>query len=194
MVTDAPERMLKLLERLSKPRRDLVMTMLAGPVGTSFMVAPASSREEYHNCFPGGLVDHSVRVAVNLSRIAECLRPGVYQKETLIFVGLFHDLGKAGDGEHEYYIPNPADWQRKRGELYTINRACTFMPVGERSIFLLNRAGVVLTADEHLAVRLADGQYVRENEPYRGREPELALMTHWADHFSMREEKLARGG
>jgi hypothetical protein len=40
-----------------------------------------------------------------------------------------------------------------------------------------------------LAIRLNDGQYVRENEPYRNREPELALLLHWADMWASRQEK-----
>ena len=41
-----------------------------------------------------------------------------FTDEELVFAALHHDLGKVGDLEHDYYIPQDSDWHRKnRGEI-----------------------------------------------------------------------------
>lgn len=166
-----------------------VRRMLDGPIGTRYVTAPASSRAHYHEAYPGGLLQHSLNVVRNIMKVSNSLFPGKFSKETLTFVALFHDLGKAGNETHDHYVPVTDDWKRKRGELYEVNREITYMTTAERSLFTLQRHGIVLTEDEFVAIRLNDGQYEESNRPYRSREPELALVLHWADHASMRQEK-----
>jgi hypothetical protein len=183
------EKVEKLVGKFPDPRRSFVEEMLAGPVGDSFFTSPASSREEYHDAYAGGLCKHSLDVAANAIRLAKDLCPGRYPDATLVFVGLFHDLGKAGDGEHEFYVPNENEWGRKRGYLYEINKDCVWMPHAERGLYVLQKHGIELSSDEYLAIRVSDGQYVRENEPYRMHESELALIVHWADRWAVEQEK-----
>ena len=109
----------------------------------------------------------------------------------MAFLGLFHDLGKAGDGEHEFYVWNHSDWHRSKGMLYETNRKCAYMGTGERSLYVLQKYGVVLSAEEYLAIRLNDGMYIDENKAYRMKEPDLALLLHWADRWSSQLEKHA---
>lgn len=182
----------KMVIKWSKERARLVSKMLTAPsiVGEEFFTAPASVKEEYHNCFPGGLADHSLRVVENLKKISAVLAPDKFKDETLEFVGLFHDLGKVGDGINPYYMPNPDNWQRtNRGILYVINRNCAYMPTSERGLFVLQRYGIDLTSDEYLAIRLNDGQYDDTNKNYRMKEPDLALLVHFADRWACTQEK-----
>ena len=99
------------------PRRSSVDEMMESQTGTWYLTSPASSRENFHSCFPGGLLDHSLRVVRYLKKLADAMCPGLFSDEALVFVALFHDLGKSGDGEHEGDVPNPTDWQRRNGEL-----------------------------------------------------------------------------
>jgi hypothetical protein len=178
-----------LITTLDQPRRDLVEKMMAGPVGDEYFTAPASSREEYHDCFPGGLCQHSLDVRKQLFKISDALAPKVYPESILTFVSLFHDLGKAGDGEHPLYLPNPEVWQRNKGNLYVTNRECVYMPIAERSLFVLQKFGIVMTSDEYLAIRLHDGQYEDANRGYRMKEPDLSLLLHFADRWAIAVEK-----
>lgn len=178
-----------LIDIMPEPRRAGVKAMMAGPTGDFYFEAPASSHEEYHSCYPGGLAQHSLNVVRNLKRFAQALCPGRYPDHQLAFVGLFHDLGKAGDGVRESYVPNKDQFQRNKGRLYSFDPACVWMPSSERGLYILQKHGIQIEAEEYLAIRLNDGQYTRENEPYRGKEPELALLLHWADHWSARQEK-----
>ena len=57
---------------------------------------PASSVEHYHNAFPGGYIDHVLRVTRNALGIFELQELGIdmkgLTKESIIF-SLHHDLG-----------------------------------------------------------------------------------------------------
>ena len=66
------------------------------------MLMPASHKKEYHNAFPGGYVDHVLRVVQSALKLNEVwVEMGVdtstYTVEELVFASLNHDLGKMGD-------------------------------------------------------------------------------------------------
>lgn len=183
----------KLIETFPDERRVLVRTMLEGPVGEEFFTCPASHKEEYHNAFPGGLCDHSLRVTRNLRALVKAFDVKLYTNEVEIarlnFVGLFHDLGKVGDGVEPYYLANADDWQRKRGIMYNFNPKCVYMPTSERGLFILQKYGIALYPDEYLAIRLNDGMYDETNRRYGMKEPDLALLVHMADRWACSQEK-----
>ena len=167
-----------------------VMKMMDGVVGTHFMTMPASARVEYHCCFSGGLAAHSLNVVENLRKIAAAVCPDRWKQETLDFVALFHDLGKAGDGVEPAYIPKDSDWHRKQGILFDSNRDCRFLPHAERGLMLLQKHGIVLSDEEYVAIRISDGMYLESNKPYAMKEPDLALLLGWSDVWSTKQEKL----
>jgi len=172
------------------PRWKLVDDMLKGPVGDEYFMAPGSSKLEFHDCFVGGLCYHSLNVFKALRKLVDALAPGEYTPETLLFVSLFHDLGKVGDGKEPYYVPEESQWHREKlGKMYSINQKCVQMPTSERGLFILQAAGIELTADEYLAIRLNDGMYPPENKSYGMHEPKLALLVHWADRWDAGAEK-----
>jgi hypothetical protein len=168
-------------------RRKPVARLLT-KIGIAFFTAPASAREEYHSCYPGGLADHSLNVVENLLKIAGVYAPD-YTREQLEFVGLFHDVGKSGNGEADLYVPNPSDWHRSKGMLYKYNDAIWHMPHSERSIYLLTQFGVPMNEEEFIAIRIHDGQYEESNKQFAMKEPRLAILLHWADVWSDRIEK-----
>lgn len=177
------------LEFLPEPRHSAVRRMLDGPVGEQFMTAPASTRRAFHNAYPCGLVAHSLSVVTNAVKIAQALAPGRWQTQQLMFCGLFHDLGKAGSPGKPYYVPAQEEWKRRREEHYDVS-GDEFMPPSEKAVWLLQTHGVVLSHEEYAAIRLSDGM-TASNREWEFREPDLALVIHWADHWSMRTEKAA---
>jgi hypothetical protein len=184
---------LELIDReFSEPRRTQVLEMLAGDFGNEYFTAPASSNVNFHLCEVGGLARHSLNVVSNLLQLSMIFAKGRWSREKLIFCGLFHDLGKAGDGERPYYVSTKEEWKLKRGSLYDINKPCVAMPTSERGLYVLQRHGVTLDHEEYLAIRLNDGQYAEENRWYSMKEPELALLVHMADLWSTKMEKPER--
>jgi hypothetical protein len=156
--------------------------------GARLALAPASSRVEHHSCFPGGLVDHSLRVlhhAIRLMKVYELSLP----KESVILTSLFHDLGKVGNETIDYYIPQRSDWHRDKGMLYENNTDLQYMTVPHRSLYLLQRFNIPLDYNEYITIQIHDGQYEQANKAYAMKEPMLATILHQADCFSTMWEK-----
>jgi len=162
---------------------------LVDSLGERLALCPASSRVDFHNCMVGGLVEHSLRVLSNAMKLCKTFGWSV-SKESLIIGCLFHDLGKVGDHENDYYIPQDSDWHREKlGEMYKHNKEMLYMTVPDRGVWLCQHFGLKLTQDEWLAIKLNDGQYIQENAPYKMKEPLLADIVHQADIIATKEEK-----
>lgn len=154
-------------------------------------LAPASSKLEQHSCFAGGLVDHSLKVLSNAIKVKKTFFEDFnITNDSLIVTCLFHDLGKIGDLEQDYYLPQDSQWhQDKLGEMYKINKELDFMTVPHRSLWFLQHFNISLAKDEMLAIMLHDGQYTDENRTYRMREVPLVDIIHTADFFACKQEK-----
>ncbi len=180
-------KMLSLLEKLGD-RSEPALTMV-NAIGERLALCPASAKRDYHNAFAGGLVDHSLRVLGNSMRLAGAFGWKI-PRDSLIIACLFHDLGKVGDHESDYYVPQTDSWRvEKLGEEYTYNKDLRYMTVPDRGIFLCQHFGLILKQDELLAIRLNDGQYAEENKAYKLKEPMLADVVHMADLISTKQEK-----
>jgi hypothetical protein len=165
-----------------------------------FILLPASHKPQYHNCFPGGYVEHVNRVINASLDIFEIwtkygVKP-VFTREEVVFSALNHDLGKFGTLEHEAVLPNPSEWHVKnRGEIYTFNTQMDYMTVPDRGLWLLSQISVEVSKNEYLAIKLHDGLYDDANKPYlMSWSPETKLRTslpfiiHQADLMAARIE------
>ena len=162
---------------------------LVDHLGERLALCPASSKKEYHAAFPGGLVDHSLRVLSNALKLTKTFGWDL-PKDSLIIGCLLHDLGKVGDHENDYYVPQTDSWRvEKLGEVYTRNQKMQYMTVPHRGVWLCQHFGLKLTQDEFLAIMLNDGQYDEVNAPYKMKEPQLADVVHLADYISTKQEK-----
>ena len=150
------------------------------------VIAPASGKEHYHNAFVGGYVEHVLHVidcAVKLKKVwEECNANINFTDEELIFAAMHHDLGKVGDMENDYYIPNESDWHRKnQGKIFTHNPKLQYMTVTDRAIFLLNQFGITMSEKEYIGLRLTDGLYEEANKSYYiSYDPDWALKSNIA--------------
>jgi hypothetical protein len=165
------------------------------------MLMPASHKKEYHNAFPGGYVDHVLRVidcALKLNDV--WVEMGVddstYTKEELVFSALNHDLGKIGSEENESYIPQTDQWRKEKlGEDYTFNNKLPFASVPDRGLFLLQQHGIKYSFNEMIAIQTHDGLYDEGNKKYlMAYMPEqkprtsLPFIVHQADLMAARIE------
>lgn len=156
-------------------------------------LCPASSKVDYHNAFPGGLVDHSLRVLNNVVALNKAYGWNL-PKESMIIGALFHDIGKVGlpgkDSSNDFYVEQTDPyWRDKRGEVYTYNNDITYMTTGDRSVFVLQHYGVKLTPDEWLSIKLNDGFVVLENKSYCLKISPLVFAVQTADYISTMVEK-----
>jgi hypothetical protein len=162
--------------------------------------SPASTRIGHHNCFAGGYVDHVIRV-IEGSLVFEKVwdRFGQnkdYTTEELVFSAINHDLGKLGTNEQPMYLPNDSQWHiEKQGMLYKYNPNVTHMRVADRSLFYLQKAGIEVSENEFLAIKLHDGLYEESNKAYyitHNKDTELksniTYILHQADLMASRVE------
>ena len=151
-------------------RKDKVLKMY-NDMEDRFMMAPASAKEHYHNAMLGGYVDHINRVVDLSLKIKELWEQNGckvdFTEEELVFSAIHHDLGKVGDLEHDYYIPQDNEWRRKNmGEIFKHNEKCEYMSVTDRAFYLLQAYDIPINKKEFIGIRLTDGMYEEANKSY----------------------------
>ena len=135
------------------------------------MFAPASAKGHYHNAMPGGYVEHILHIINHSLEVKELWEKNDgminFTDEELVFAAMHHDLGKIGDLDNEYYVPQTSDWHRtNRGEIYTHNPDLSYMKVPDRGLWLLQHYGVKVTEKEYIGIKLTDGLYDEANKSY----------------------------
>ncbi|MBQ6632025.1 MAG: HD domain-containing protein [Romboutsia sp.] len=81
-----------LLKSIERPEAD-IEGLIHKLEESDFFEAPASSK--FHNCFSGGLADHSLNVYYNLKRLVEIKHlETTIPKDSIIICGLLHDMSK----------------------------------------------------------------------------------------------------
>lgn len=190
----------KIIERYIKsPRKEKIFLML-DKLEEPYMLSPASNKSWYHNAFPGGYLDHVNRVveySLRQMQLFEKMGGKIdFGTEELVFAGLFHDLGKIGDGEAANYLPQTDKWRKdKLDEIYTNNPDLDFMLHPDRSLFILQKFGIEMSINEFLGIKLHDGYFNDTNKPYFTSRLEsskfktsLIYILHTADYLSTQLE------
>jgi hypothetical protein len=169
-------------------------------LGRELVVAPASGKLNFHSAYIGGYVDHVMNVARNAYKMKKTYEEGGvkvdFTDEELFFAAFHHDLGKLGDPNQPYYLPQNDKWaQDKKKEYFTHNPALQYFDVTHRALWLLNQYGISFTQKEMLGIMLADGLYNEPNKKYLmsysedfSLKTDLPYILHWADHMSCRQE------
>ena len=186
---------------ISSPRKEKLLEFYKNQ-SDRFVLMPAAANVNYHNCFPGGYVEHVNRVvdaALEVKSMWEKFGADMstFTVEELVFSAINHDLGKVGDSTNDLYIPSTNDWRKKNlGEHYSYNAEVGFMTIPDRSLFLLQEAGIPYTMNEMLAIRSHDGLYDDANKGYFiSRIPEsrpksvIMFILHQADFLAAEVEK-----
>ena len=170
-------------EHISEPRKQQLLDFY-NTYADRISTMPASSKEHHHNAFVGGYVDHVMRVvniALNLKEVWNAFGgTDNYTTEELVFSAINHDLGKMGTAEHEMYLPNDSEWHRKnQGAMFKMNSAPDFMPIQDRSLFLLQQHSIPMSMNEWIAIKAHDGLYDDANKAYYiSYDPGSKLKTH----------------
>ena len=187
-------------EYISEPRKSKLLEFY-NKHSDKLVLLPASHKKEYHNAFPGGYVEHVIRViecALEQHKLWEKMGvdTSTYTLEELVFSALNHDLGKMGDENNASYIPQTDKWRKEKlGEDYMYNSALAFASVPDRGLFLLQSHGITYTFNEMITIQTHDGLYDEANKKYlMGYMPEqkfrtaLPFIVHQADFMAARIE------
>ena len=208
---DQLQKMIKIAQDNFSPERVVKVESLYECFAERMVVAPASGKAHFHNAYPGGYLDHVHNVIAGVFQLTKTMKAMNvvidFTMEEAIFAAMFHDLGKVGDLEEPYYVPQTSDWHREnRGELYRYNPDLPFMKVPDRALQLLNHFEIAVTPKEWKAILISDGLYSEGNKPYfisyqyppQPFQTNLHYVLHFADHISTIGERdqhrLATGG
>lgn len=187
-------------QHIAEPRKSQLLQLYKGQEEL-LALAPASSKAAFHNSFAGGYVDHVNRVvecAISMQQLwnQHGARTETFTTEELVFAALNHDLGKLGLDGKPRYIPNDSEWHVKnQGANYKPNAELPFLPVQDNSLFILQAAGIQLSVNEYIAIKIHDGLYDDGNKAYliSGQNESklrscLPLILHQADMMASRIE------
>lgn len=154
-------------ERLEK----LIKLYSEDNYGLRAATAPASGKIHFHYAHTGGYLQHIANVekaSKGASRLFEIMGGTIdYTEEERIFTALHHDLGKLGNENGEYYVPQTEAWAKdKRGEVFKHNPKTQFWGVTDNALYVLQNYQIVLTWKETLGIKLSDGMYDEGNQFY----------------------------
>jgi len=170
-ILDNWNKLIKLIEDTFEGERKEKLLEMYKYFENRMVTAPASGKAAYHNAMVGGYVEHVLHVtdcALKIKNLWESERAMInFTDEELIFAAMHHDLGKVGDLEEDYYIPQDSDWHRKnQGSIFKHNPKLQYMSVTDRAIFLLGHFQIPMTEWEYIGLRLTDGMYEEANKSY----------------------------
>lgn len=165
MPSTVSDRNAQLLEVVTKNWDNYVSFLEKGGVPAALIAAlsdkempsaPASTRSDLVGSYVGGLVELSLRSMIHMVKLATVY--GVQtevNRNTIIKVGLLHDIGKLGTPSGEpYYVESKDEWRRnKLGENYSINPDLQHLTVPMLTTMWLNKYNIELSPDEMHAVQ-----------------------------------------
>lgn len=153
------------------------------------IMCPASPRLDQYGAFPGGLIQHSLDVAGTMRKLSQAHQFDL-PVESVLKVGLLHDIGKIGDLDNDLFVEQDSEWHREKlGQMYKYNENIQKMSVSHRTLFLLQKFNVSLTSDEWIAIQLAQGSHFEENRFYVGSEPTLAIILQQSKAIVIHKER-----
>ena len=152
---------------------------------------PASTRADYHGAYPGGLLEQMVETIEAGFSVSRVLFDGAISAESILLVGVLHDIGKIGDEHRPYYVDAP-DWKHRNGTFYEVSVDLVAMSVADRSFQWAYRYGISLTPDEWQAIRYVNALHGpdacgRNDVAYR--ETKLLFVMATAKSFAVRKLK-----
>jgi hypothetical protein len=163
--------------------------------------APAAAVQHHHNAFPGGYLDHVLRVhdiSLDMTKLFHNFEGKIdFTPQELRFATLHHDLGKLGEPGEPYYVEQDSEWHRKTlGQNYKYNNTIQYMSVTDRAHYLLQLYDIPITKNEWLGIHLSDGMYEDSNKSYLKNnmypypmKTNISYVVHVSDYLAMVVEK-----
>ena len=169
--TQVKEMYARFMAFIDNDERSLMLKVMYEDFQDELISAPASGKVHFHNCFPGGYIDHVLRVTDTTLRLCKMYNEMQgklnFTMQEAVFAAIHHDFGKLGSKDGPYYVDQDSQWHReKQGEMYKHNHDIGFMKVPDRALFLLQQYGIKITENEFYGIKLSDGLYDDSNKAY----------------------------
>lgn len=139
----------RFLHLCAQIKRDGIDDLINYLEGSDFFTCPASAR--YHGSYPGGLLEHSLNVYDELSRLVKAYPEVKASEETIIISALFHDLCKVNLYVTEKRNRKNSAGQWESYEAYSYDEKLHYGGHGSKSVFILQNY-IKLTVEEAVAI------------------------------------------
>lgn len=158
-------------------KRNGIENLMIWLESSDFFSAPASTR--FHECYEGGLVEHSLKVYRIFKHLTQKFNIG--NDESVAICALFHDVCKVNTYKTELRWRKDDRNQWEQYPVYTFNESFKFGGHGSKSVFLLQNF-ITLQPDEAVAINchmgVENGKW-EVNDAFR--DCPLAFLLHTAD-------------
>lgn len=189
----------RIINLLRETEREGIEDLIEYMEDYGFFDAPCSTT--HHLAEPGGLAEHSYNVlcvAQDLSFLL-CNGPENLDKKTqdaITISALLHDLGKMGQYNKPYYVPNmlkgratkanpnPEPYQSEKKPFVT-NPDLLYIDHEVRSVAIASKF-IELTEEEQQAILWHNGLYGSFKYQIQGKETPLYMLLHFADMWASR--------
>lgn len=177
-------------EKLCKRLEDENIDKMIEYLGERLIFCPASTRLSQYNSEPGGLIEHLLNVTVLMKSLSNAAGLDL-PMESILKVGLFHDIGKVGDLQNDLFVDQDSSWHREKlGENYKYNEDISKMSISHRTLFLLQHFHIELTREEWVAIQISGGSHFEENRFYVGSETTLGIIAQKAKSIAIHKETI----
>lgn len=151
---------------------------------TDFFTAPASTR--FHESYNGGLVEHSLRVYLELTKLVSVYADKT-PRDSVIICALLHDVCKANFySETTRNVKKNGVWTTE--PFYKVDEQYSFGGHGSKSVFLIQRC-MYITLEEAAAINTHMGVQGNDYSCYDTyRKIPLAMLLHTADMIATCEK------
>lgn len=152
-------------------------------LGDDLFTAPASSALSMVGCYPGGLLNHTIRACKHAIKVNEILPESLKQPiATIVKTVFLSQIGKVF-----MFCPSTNEWQIKQGKMYEFCDDAIRLRVGERSIYYATKHGVNLTEEEFQAILNLDKD--DEDKMAKYFSTSLTSIIKWGFELAIMEEK-----
>jgi len=146
---------------------------------TDFFAAPASTK--YHECYHGGLAEHSEKVFNELVRLLKAYPEVRVTAETAAIVALLHDVCKVNCYKVEYRNRKNDRGQWEKYPVYIFKEDFAYGGHGSKSVYLIQKF-MPLTEQEAVAINCHMGAGPNDYNVFDAyRAYPLAFLLHTAD-------------
>lgn len=182
-------------KRFSDEEYHAAIDNMMDELGERLAECPYNNRMSSGGCYPGGLIESSLKIAKIAKKQMDALGDdsalSVDDKKSLIRSALFFDLGKVGDLENPYWIPQDSVWHRDNlGEMYTVAPDASRMQIEHRSLMILQHFGIKLNFQEFNAIMLSHSLDFGNNRFYFGSEPLVSILLQNAKRVFETQERI----
>jgi hypothetical protein len=140
-----------LVQKIENPANKEKLLKLLNDQKDRIAVTPTATRLEYHGAYAGGLIQNNLQVTKLMSELNKVYESRL-KTDSIILLGLFHNIGKIGNEKEDLYLQQESDWHRNKGMMFEFNSDLNRIPVSTRSLYWLNKYEVSLSEEEVYAI------------------------------------------